>query len=308
MNIATILTSYNRREKTLRCLRSLKKSLIFYNKNCKGNANIHMEIFLTNDGCTDGTVEAIEDEFENKIHIYNGDGNLYWAGGMRASWKEAIKSTIIWDFFFLINDDVELMETCIMELLTTNEFSKKKFDKYGIYSGITYSFEKPRHLTYSGMIYINKLKGTMQPINQKSYPQECDVTNANILLIHKDVYDKIGIFYKGFIHSAADYDYSNLAKKNGFPVLITAKCCGYCDNDHPSKDDIKNKMLSMTLSERKKYYSNPIHGVHDYVLLIKRMFPFRWIFAVFGKNMRLYFPKIYYWLDTMRNKKMNKNM
>ena len=47
MNIAAILTCFNRKEKTLVCLRSLFSIIP------------NIEVYLTDDGCTDGTFDIV---------------------------------------------------------------------------------------------------------------------------------------------------------------------------------------------------------------------------------------------------------
>lgn len=58
-----------------------------------------------------------------------------------------------------------------------------------------------------------------------------DLTNANVLLVPKEVVDKIGIFYEGYKHGCADNDYSMLVRRTGIPVLITPGACGTCENE-----------------------------------------------------------------------------
>ena len=54
-NIAIIITSHNRLFKTRRCLLSILK--------LKNKYNIKINIYLTNDGCTDGTKEYIKKNY-----------------------------------------------------------------------------------------------------------------------------------------------------------------------------------------------------------------------------------------------------
>lgn len=72
-------------------------------------------------------------------------------------------------------------------------------------------------------------------------PQMVDHTNANILLVPKEVVDRIGIFYEGYKHGCVDNDYSLLARRKGISVLITPGACGTCENDHGSKADFQKK-------------------------------------------------------------------
>ena len=90
--IAVILTCYNRKAKTLACLDRL-----FHAQEVQGD--VELTVFLTDDGCTDGTADAVRTSFPEKdIHILQGNGQLYWAGGMRLAWKAAMELSGEWDF------------------------------------------------------------------------------------------------------------------------------------------------------------------------------------------------------------------
>ena len=71
--IAVLMTVHNRKHETLACLKSLFQAKI--------PENYSIEVFLTNDGCTDGTPEEIRLLYPS-VHILNGSGELYWNRGM----------------------------------------------------------------------------------------------------------------------------------------------------------------------------------------------------------------------------------
>ena len=49
--IAVLITCHNRKTKTLRCLENLLKK--------ETTKNVIVDVYLTDDGCTDGTPEAV---------------------------------------------------------------------------------------------------------------------------------------------------------------------------------------------------------------------------------------------------------
>ena len=73
--ITVIFTCFNRREKTLQCIKSLSG----------GNKDIAFQYVIVDDNSTDGTYEALEDLKRSgmTIDVLRGTGNLFWAGGMR---------------------------------------------------------------------------------------------------------------------------------------------------------------------------------------------------------------------------------
>lgn len=70
--IAVLLTVHNRKEKTLNCLRRLYSQ--------EKIDQYVVDVFLTDDGCTDGTSMAVKEEFPN-VNIINGDGTLFGIEG-----------------------------------------------------------------------------------------------------------------------------------------------------------------------------------------------------------------------------------
>lgn len=296
-NIAVILTCFNRREKTLSCLNGLYLAQEKYN-----DADITLSVYLTDDGCSDGTAQAVKNRFPDKdIMILQGDGNLYWAGGMRLAWNAALKEDKKWNFFLLLNDDTTPMENMFHELFNAHNFSLKEKGVPGVYSGVTADINNLTIITYGGSIWVNKFLGTDRRVSPNGIPQEVDKTNANILLVAGEVVDKIGIFYSGYHHGAADYDYSIQAKKAGFTAFITASPCGTCERDHNNnrKED-REKILKMSYNQRKKYFSNPIHSSHDILLFKKRNTPLRYPLVCVGRFLNEKIPYVYYLMDLIR--------
>lgn len=299
--IAVLLTCHNRKDKTVRCLTGLLRLKDAYNTLHQEN-EIDLWTYLTDDGCTDGTVEAIKGGIGNKMNlqILSGSGNLFWAGGMRFCWNEALKHHEEWDYYLLLNDDVELLDTMFDELFQAEEFSKNQYRKEGIVSGFICNPNDMTKTTYGGGVWLNKMLAKQKRLTPSGHPQLCDMTNANILLVPAMVVDKIGIFYKGYQHGLADYDYSNTARKKGIPVILTANFCGKCEDDHLTYGELAKKVTTMTFRERKSYFRNPIHSSRDYLRYIARVAPLRWPMVWLGRILNLYFPGFYYRMSGVR--------
>ncbi len=302
MKIATILTCYNRKDKTVRCLKCLFAAIDKYNA-ADSNGKIQTAVYLTDDGCTDGTADAARNACKDReLHIIQGNGQCYWAGGMRIAWRKALEQSHEWDFYLLLNDDTFMESSCMETLLATHRHCMETYGKPGIYSGITADNNDRETITYGGYVWTNYILGRDCLLHPTGTPQKCDKANSNIMLVSKEVVKDIGIFYNGFIHGAADYDYSMQAIKKGFPVLVTGRICGICDYDHNSGEQIKEKILGMNLQQRKEYFHNPLHSNHDVLLHQKRNMPQRYILGYIGRMLNLYVPKLYYFVSDIRNK------
>lgn len=299
MKIAVLLTCFNRKAKTLACLEGLCSALRTYN--AKRDKQIDIEVYLTDDGCTDGTAEAVKEGFPNeRIHILQGTGDMFWAGGMRFAWKEALKRHAEWDYYLLLNDDTTINSNCFYELMSSEDYCLKNYHQQAVVSGITCSEEDPTKITYGGDIIPNKFNGRQIRLGRSTMPQMVDLTNANVLLVPKEVVDRIGIFHEGYKHGRADNDYSMLARRKGIPVLITAGACGTCENDHGDPIAVRNKIIKMSQKERSAYFNHPIHCNSDYLLFIRRNMPMRYPLSWMFRMLLTYCPKLYYRINGAR--------
>ena len=261
IKIAVLLTCHNRRELTEVCIRSAVRAKEKYNSNASSCIELHF--FLTDDACTDNTAKvAIKAAGENKISIVKADGNAFWAGGMRLSWKKAIE-TDKFDFFLLLNDDTEVWDNLFSELFACHKYALNSFGKGGIYSGNTSWFEDKSKITFGGKVAGPGFFSRFYRLIPNGEPQKCDIVNANILMVSSNVVDNIGIFPQCYIHGAADNDYGMRANHAGLPVLITPGFCGSCDADNYNYYEETEKLNKMSIAERINYLRFPVRSIRD---------------------------------------------
>lgn len=288
MNIAVLLTVHNRREKTLKCLQSLMES------HAQASSEIRFTVFLTDDGCTDGTVEAIVNaDFQMPIYILQGNGSLFWNGGMIQSWKAALQDSEDYDGYLWLNDDSVVFPEFWVDLSVADQVSTKTYGMKGIYVGSTYSAVSGE-FTYGGFDFINRwtLKDRFVKPNGKSF-QPCQCAHGNITYISHEVVKSQDILFDGYIHGAGDHDYIYLAHKAGFPVLVMPHYAGNCENDH--EQDGYADFLNMSLKQRIAYLKSPFgFNLHNTLLFQKRCFPYRYPFVWLMGYVKALFPKMYF--------------
>lgn len=292
INISVLLTCHNRRAKTEHCLKSLKEALKIYN-NCH-EKKIKIEIFLTDDGCTDGTSEAARAVFPdtNTLHIFQGNGNLYWSGGMRFAWKEELKQVAKRDYYLLVNDDTIFLPVLFDDLMRTDEYCLAKYGKHGVYTGHIRD-PKTHKVSFGG--------STSKLLSPKDEPIECWSGCANVMFFAQEVVNTIGTFDKRYIHAGCDYDYTRMARKAGIPVLTTYSFVGECENEHRKRLEIVTDTSKMTFSQRKAYLLKPTTGRVDYLIGMKKYNKLKYYFATKPLfYLELYLPAIYRLLQHKR--------
>lgn len=281
--IAILITCHNRKIKTVSCIEHVQYSA----KEAK--TEITYKIFLTDDGCTDGTVnEILSLKGCIDIQIIKGDGNLYWNGGMIKAWETAIAEGNF-DGYLWLNDDTRMLPAFWTDLALADEVSEKTYGKRGIYVGSTYD-ESSKSFTYGGFNYLNKwtLKDQFILPNGKDF-LPCECAHGNITYISKNVVDKMGILYKGYIHGAGDHDYTHRAHKAGLPVLVMPNYSGICNNDHHKE----KQLAEMSFKERYRFMKSPLgFNLHNTLLFQKRCFPYRYIPVLLTSLLKLLFPDL----------------
>lgn len=292
INIAVLLTCFNRKEKTLMSLKAISSAFEYTNKTYQ----IKYRIFLTNDGCTDGTRESVRSIYpEENLVIIDSDGNSYWAGGMRLAWSEALKSGDF-DFYLLVNDDTILLQNSLCLLLSTDEYSLNTYGKRGVYTAFVGSTDDKKVITYGAKKYKNSVFRGAVDVYPTGKPQLCNMPNANILLVSKEVVNKIGILDTVFTHGAADWDYGMRARNADIPVLATPDVCGICDNDHDNGATEKVKVLNMSISERKRFILRPTYYYSDSLKFFRRYSIIKYYASKAVYYFFVYTPRLYYFI------------
>ena len=279
-HIAVLLTCHNRKAKTLGCLTSLYAAEL--------PVGYDMEVYLVDDGCTDGTADAVSAQFPS-VKIITGSGQLYWAGGMRLAWKTAMKVKN-YDAYLLINDDVTINTGFLHHLIHTDKFSMDNYGMKGIYTGATKE-KNSEKMTYGGtIIKSNHFILKTEFLKPSDSPQVCDLTNANILWVSEEVLGKIGMFDPRFTHGIADYDYSLRARKMKIPVLQAPHICGVCDDDHGHNW----KPREVSLKERIAYLKSPTGlAYQEYLYYIRKHFPLYLPYSFVLLWLKVLFPSLW---------------
>lgn len=251
--IAVLITCFNRKVKTLACLKDI------YAQDKPEDCTI--DIYIVDGGSTDGTPQAIKETYPNvNLKVCQG---LYWAGGMRAAWEEAVHNNE-YDFFWLLNDDTHLYTNCLTECLKADEYATQTYGKQGIYVGSTQDPQTLK-LTYGG---INQEGKWIIP-NGKHY-SDCKLGNANIMMVSNSVYKTIGGFCEEYTHGIADYDYTLRAVIQEIPVIVLPIYGGTCENDH------KATWLPQSTPLRKRIaylYSPKGLAYKEYMIYMKKFYP-----------------------------------
>ena len=220
VNLSIIIVSYNTKELTTKCLQSIYK---YQWKNT-------IDIWVVDNASSDGSVEAISKKFP-KVKIIASKDNLGFAAGNNLALKKA-KS----EFYLLLNSDTEVMENSfdnLLEFANSNNFgicSCKVLNKDGSFqpNGGDLPEFLPLFFWLSGL--DDFIKKIMVPISYQQRTQnyykdgrEMGWVSGSVMLIKKEVLEKIGLLDKKIFMYGEDVEFCLRAKRAGFKIGWTDK-------------------------------------------------------------------------------------
>lgn len=225
MKLAILLACHDRKDATIGCLREVISQLGEWDS-----------IFLVDDGSTDGTSDAVVGIGDQRIYLVSGDGNLFWAKGMRKAWEAAVADGQDWDGYLWLNDDTELNPDAIAKMLAVDDGEH---------------------------IVVGELENAKGEIVYGMRPG--GLFTGNCVLVPRKVYDQLGMICGDYSHAWADSDYAMKAKRAGVEV-VSAGVVGRAEG-HPNRPSLKG----LTLRERIGMLRNPKGwNLHDLWLYRQR--------------------------------------
>jgi len=288
MKAAILLTCFNRKEKTLSCLKS-----ICTQSRVQG---ITLKIYLVDDGSKDGTANAVAAEFP-EVCVLHGDGTLYWNGGMNMAWRAAKEEG--YDYYIWINDDVTLLPDALKILFESYRQGRVVSGTDPVIVG-SFSWPESRNHAYGGFhVKISKWAIRTKRVHPEGEIKRCDTFNGNLVLIPNSVVKDVGLLDPRYTHAMGDSDYGYRCMKKNIPMFITPGYVGEC-----ARNKVESLWYSpsVTLRERYKKLMLPtgLPPAEYYYLYKTNCNSFAASIALLKIYLRLLFPKI--WLRYSRSK------
>lgn len=213
--VTAILTCFNRKEKTITCLKTLTE----------GNQEIDFSFIVVDDNSTDGTAEAVTSLGLN-VTLLTGTGNLFWCGGMRYGIEYFLDSKPSdRDFCLLVNDDVVFKAHSIEKMFerladrTDTVVVGATCDDNG---NFTYGLKKKEKW------YKKNITKRIEPSEEIVVGETC---NANCVLIPNPILKAVGNMDAVYTHSLGDYDLGFRMTRAGYRLISSAEYVGVCNGN-----------------------------------------------------------------------------
>lgn len=235
-SIAVLMTSFNRRESTLRCLEAVRRQA--------HRLSYSLEIFLVDDLSRDGTVEAVREAFP-EVHLFLGTGDLFWNRGMHRAFGEAMRAGF--DYYLWLNDDTLLFPHALDALLEAS-LVLQATGALSIVTGSTCDNAGKR--SYGGIAFQGRWIRSIEAV-QPSLDRvvACDTMNGNCTLIPAAIAVALHNLDPAFHHSFGDLDYGFRARRAGFSVHVAPGFVGTC-TDNPQANTWRDRSASFKVRWR----------------------------------------------------------
>ena len=204
-NISVLIVTFNSARYIEKCLKSILAS---------HSPNFNIDIIVAENGSTDSTFEILTKNFKT-IKIINNRKNLGFSGGVNTAITAALEGNS--EYFFILNPDTVVKRDTISKL-----FSHR--DEAEILSPKIYFTDNPKVLWYAGgKIDWQNCYGTHIGVDEEDLGQHDQVRDLDYAtgcgeLIHRKVFESIGLMEEKYFLYMEDMDFSLRAKKNGFKI------------------------------------------------------------------------------------------
>lgn len=200
-----VIPVFNRRQYTRDCLLSLHEQ-----------TQTNFRIVVVDDGSTDGTDRMLAEEFP-EVEVVTGDGNLFWTAGVNSGIRRALAlgATRV----MTMNNDVLALPDFIEQMLASAE--RHPTALLGAFE-LDVATGQP---VYGGERLDWRTNTRHDLLAELAPAERCGLHPVSFLpgrglLIPLAVIQAIGVFdEKRLPHYLADFDYTSVARRHGFPVF-----------------------------------------------------------------------------------------
>ena len=189
--VAAVVLSWNGREDTLACLRSLKGE--------------GAEVIVVDNASSDGTAEAV-----SGVELIRNDENLGYAGGMNVGIRAAVERGA--DAVLLLNNDVEVEPGAVAALAGAGEGT-------GAVCPVVVFAEDPERIWYAGADFDPR-RGYQGRHRTSIDSGDTERICGAAVLIPRGTIERIGAFDEGLFAYVEDADWSLRAREAGLPLRV----------------------------------------------------------------------------------------
>ena len=211
MRVIVVILSYNGSKWIRRCLSSLQAATA-----------PSPAVLVVDNHSSDDTAQIIRAEFP-QVTLIEAERNLGFAAGVNLGIQHALKQG--GDFVFLLNQDTHIHPDCVRHLTAIAQ----EAGPMGIFSCMELNYEG------SAIDECTRAKITEhlpELVNDLWFQRPktsylISVAYGNAILIHRRVFERIGLFDELFFMYVEDMDFSYRASRAGIPIWLVPEAIVY---------------------------------------------------------------------------------
>ena len=244
--VEIIAPVHNRRDLTLKCLRSLGRI---------DRSGLDVHIIIVDDGSTDGTAEAIRQQFPD-VEVLRGDGSLWYTEGTNVGFRAALKHHP--DYVLAINDDTVFDEHFLKRLVTTAESNPRS-----IVGPLLLLWDTPHKLFQTAPVWDTWVGGIRHWRHQTVWtlPDRAwsvDLIVGNCVLYPVQAIRECGLMNSGKFKMYGDCEYTPRMKRNGWQLLVEPSARVFCKPN----DQLTGFRKMPTTKKLREAFLNPYGPYH----------------------------------------------
>jgi GT2 family glycosyltransferase len=217
--VYVVVPVHNRLGFTRKCLGALKLSTW-----------AKIDIFVVDDGSTDGTREALQAEYPD-VTVLPGDGRLWWTGAMATAVGTLKARFQPGDFVMSVNNDTQVEPSTVPRLIEVSTAHRR-----GMVAAAART-EDGRYVAAGARLPFDRTLGSSVGLCQEEGKGELSVVEADTVfgratLIPVEAFDAVGNYRaKEFPQYWGDSDFSLRARQAGIRQLVTFSTIVRCAED-----------------------------------------------------------------------------
>ena len=254
--VGIVILNWNGLDDTLRCLESLQKAI---------PSTISSQIVVIDNGSTINPGDEIKRNFPGVDYV-RLDTNVGYAGGSNLGAKRALAAGA--DFILFLNNDTIIDSDFLTPLIQSFNIERN----LGVVSPLIYR-AGTGDIEYSGGM-INYAFGRFAPrhapLREPAPLRWCDYASGCCMLVHRDTFQRVGLFDEFFFAYFEDTDFSTRARSAGLRVA----CRSDASVLHKGSSTTRSELTQGTTSPLKHYLvaRNRLLLIRRHGSLVSRVF------------------------------------
>ena len=216
LKIEIVTPVHNRKLITLQCLRSIERL---------DSEGMEIHTVIVDDGSTDGTSEAVIEQFPS-VQIIRGDGNLWFTEGTNVGVRAALENEP--DYVLMINDD-QVFDSAV---LTTMVETAEKYPR-SVIGPLLLLWDTPHRLFQTSPVW-NTLGGGWWPWYQQTIwtvptkPWKVGLIVGNCVLVPAAAFRECGMMDSKRYPNFGDAEFTPRLKRAGWRPIIEPRARVFC--------------------------------------------------------------------------------